>query len=435
MTIRLLAPDVASKIAAGEVIERPSSVVKELIENSLDAGATEISVEIRGGGVQQIRVADNGGGIPSEQIELAFQRFATSKLINAGDLESISSLGFRGEALPSIAAVASVSLVTRTADEEFGTRLEVVEGGILSKERQGVAPGTALTVNRLFENFPARRKFLRTTATENSRAHAVVTHFALAYPEVRFLLKIERSNSFSSPGSGDLREAIASVYGIQVAQQMLELATAPDEVESDRPFARGMISPPSLTRANRSHVSFFVNGRWVQNRMLSFALEQAYHGFLMERRYPLAVVNIAVPFEDIDVNVHPAKSDVRFRHDNRVFGALQQAVRQTLTAHSPVQEMRRAQTTHAGSTAAPSAPHGAAFWPGEPFTPAAERALPPAESFHPREPMGHPEPDYLQLPSPRKALPALRVLGADAEYLHRRGGSRWHVSHRPARRA
>ena len=270
MTIRLLSPDVSSKIAAGEVIERPSSVVKELIENSLDAGATEVSIEIRGGGVEHIRVADNGGGIESDQVELAFQRFATSKVTDAQDLDAISTLGFRGEALPSIAAVASVSLTTRSGDEDFGTRIDVVESRIVNKESQGAARGTLITVSQLFRNFPARRKFLRTTATENSRIQTAVTRFALAYPEVRFQLDIEHSKAFS----------VSAVYGLQVAQAMLELPHEPDDDEGANPFASGMISPPSVDRANRSYVSFFVNRRWVQNRMLGYALEQAYHGFL-----------------------------------------------------------------------------------------------------------------------------------------------------------
>ena len=409
MTIRLLSPEVSSKIAAGEVIERPSSVVKELIENSLDAGATEVSVEIRGGGVEHIRVADNGSGIESDQVELAFQRFATSKVTVADDLDAISTLGFRGEALPSIAAVASVSLTTRSGSEDFGTRLDVVEGRILNKESQGAAQGTIITVSQLFRNFPARRKFLRTTATENSRIQTAVTRFALAYPEVRFQLDIEHSKPFSSSGSGDLREAVSAVYGLQVAQAMLELSREPDDAEGANPFASGMISPPSVDRANRSYISFFVNRRWVQNRMLGYALEQAYHGFLMERRLPLAVVNISIPHEEIDVNVHPAKSEVRFRRDNQVFAAIQQAVRQTLTTHSPVPEMRRVQTTQPAVSS--TRPHSATFWPTAPFEASSERPVIPTPHANPSEAASHPEISYSEPPSPKKALPVLRVLG------------------------
>ena len=398
MTIRVLAPDVASRIAAGEVIERPASVVKELIENSLDAGASEVSVQVRGGGVERIRVADDGAGIPSDQVDLAFQRFATSKLETASELESITSLGFRGEALPSIAAVSRVSIVTRTADEDAGTRLELTGGRVTARERLGAARGTAIVVGRLFEDYPARRKFLRSTATENSRIHTVVGRYALAYPHVRFTLDTGTSSSFATPGSGGAREAFAAVYGLDVARQMLQISRAPGEDDAT-PFASGMISPPELTRANRNHISFFVNGRWAQNRMLSFALEQAYHGFLMERRFPLAVVSIAIPHEDIDVNVHPAKSEVRFRHDNRVFGALQQAVRETLTAQAPVPAVRSVHGSPAEHAAAPQ-PRGAAFWPSVPF--ASERRAPGT---------GGMEPESEESSTPKAALPVLRVLG------------------------
>ena len=266
MTIRVLAPDVASRIAAGEVIERPASVVKELIENSLDAGASEVSVQVRGGGVERIRVADDGAGIPSDQVDLAFQRFATSKLETASELESIASLGFRGEALPSIAAVSRVSIVTRAADEDAGTHLELTGGRVTARERLGAARGTAIVVGRLFEDYPARRKFLRSTATENSRIHTVVGRYALAYPHVRFTLDTGTSSSFATPGSGGAREAFAAVYGLDVARQMLQIVAGARRGRRHAPFASGMISSPELTRANRNHISFFVNGRWAQNR-------------------------------------------------------------------------------------------------------------------------------------------------------------------------
>ena len=398
MTIRVLAPDVASRIAAGEVVERPASVVKELVENSLDAGASEVSVQVRGGGVDLIRVADDGSGIPSDELELAFQRFATSKLEAASELDSIASLGFRGEALPSIAAVSRVSIVSRTADQDAGTRLELAGGRVAARERLGATRGTAIVVGRLFEDVPARKKFLRSPATENSRIHTVVARYALAYPSVRFSLDTGASSSFATSGSGDARETFAAVYGLDVARQMLEIARAPGE-DHAAPFASGMISSPELTRANRNHISFFVNGRWAQNRMLSFALEQAYHGFLMERRFPIAAVNISMPFEDIDVNVHPAKSEVRFRYDNRVFGALQQAVRETLTAQSPVPTVRAVHGPSSGHAPA-LRPRDAAFWPSVPFSTARHAA--DAAMI---------EPAPADTATPRAALPVLRVLG------------------------
>ncbi len=398
MTIRVLAPDVASRIAAGEVVERPASVVKELVENSLDAGASDVSVQVRGGGVDRIRVADDGAGIPPDEVELAFQRFATSKLETASELDSIASLGFRGEALPSIAAVSRVSIVSRTADEDAGTRLELAGGRIVARERLGATQGTAIVVGRLFEDVPARRKFLRSPATENSRIHTVVARYALAYPHVRFSLDTGTSSSFATPGSGNARETFAAVYGLDVARQMLEIVRAPGE-DAAAPFASGMISPPELTRANRNHIGFFVNGRWAQNRMLSFALEQAYHGFLMERRFPIAAVNVVMPFEDIDVNVHPAKSEVRFRYDNRVFGALQQAVRETLNAQSPVPTVRSVHGPPSGHAPA-GRPRDAAFWPSVPFASAREAA--DAAMVEPQAP---------ESSTPRAALPVLRVLG------------------------
>ena len=272
-------------------------------------GSTEISVEIRGGGVEQIRVADNGSGIPHDEVELAFQRFATSKLNDASDLDAIPTLGFRGEALPSIASVARVSLVTRHADEDSGTLLEIDEGRITGRQRQGTSPGTVMTVRQLFRNVPARRKFLRTTATETSHIQNMVTRYALAYPEVRFALNTGRS-SLLTPGSGSLREAIAAIHSLNVAENMLDVADF-DERAADRIVA-GMVSQPALSRANRGYISFFVNRRWVQSRMLGYALEQAYHGFLKERRYPMAVVNIALDYDQVDVNVHPSKTEVRF---------------------------------------------------------------------------------------------------------------------------
>jgi len=292
--IRLLRPDVASKIAAGEVIERPASATKELLENALDAGATRISIEVRGGGVELIRVSDNGSGIPSDQVELAFERFATSKVTRAEDLDAITTLGFRGEALPSIASVSRVTLSTRAQDEESGTRIDVSDGSVVRLEATGAPTGTTIGVSGLFRNFPARQKFLRSAGAETSRIQTVVTRYALAYPEVAFELDLDRGKRFASPGSGSLREAVAAVYGLKTAQAMLEMS--PEEADDDsQSTARGLTGDPSMSRANRSYVSFFVNRRWIQNRALGVAVDQAYHGFMAERRFPLAVINIDVP--------------------------------------------------------------------------------------------------------------------------------------------
>ena len=366
MPIRLLSDKVSSMIAAGEVIERPASVVKELVENALDAGATEISVEIRGGGVEEIRVSDNGSGIPHDEVEIAFQRFATSKLSDASDLDAIPTLGFRGEALPSIASVARMSVVTRHVDEDSGTRLDLQEGVVTGRKRQGASPGTVMTVRQLFRNVPARRKFLRTTATETSHIQNMVTRYALAYPEVRFALNTGRS-SLLTPGSGSLQETIAAIYGLNVAESMLDIAEYDERTEQR--VVTGMVCQPALSRANRSYMNFFVNRRWVQSRMLGYALEQAYHGFMKERRYPMAVVDIAIDYDLVDVNVHPSKTEVRFRNGDRVFSAIQHAVRHTLTAYSPVPELRRTEVNRAAYPYPSTRDASRNFWPIEPFNP------------------------------------------------------------------
>ena len=411
MPIRLLPIEVSSKIAAGEVIERPASVVKELVENSLDAGATEISIELTAGGVEELRVADNGSGIARDEVELAFQRFATSKLAQASDLESISSLGFRGEALPSVGAISQVVLVTRTADAETGTRIEVSDGKVVDTGPEGAAPGTVVTVRRLFRNFPARRKFLRSAAAEASRVQTLTTRFALACPDVRFRLAIDGSAAFSTLGTGDLREVISDLYGPGVAHAMLDLGPESRGEDEAGPLVSGMISPPSVARSNRSHITIFVNGRWVQNRMMTSAVQEAYRGFLLERRFPVAVISISMSLEDVDVNVHPSKAEVRFRREGPVFSALQRAVRSTLTRHSPVPELAQppvaagpaAPRTHAAPIAHgavdPSAMPGLASWPA-----------PGPGDAHTRteDAKGAPFPETML---PRSALPALRVLG------------------------
>ena len=412
MPIRLLPPEVSSKIAAGEVTERPASVVKELVENSLDAQASEVSIEVRTGGIEYIRVVDNGVGIAVDEVELAFERYATSKLTGTPDLEAISTLGFRGEALPSIAAVSAVTMVTRTAAEEAGTRVEVADGRTVSKRPEGASPGTAVTVSHLFRSYPARRKFLKSAATEASRIQATTTRFSLAYPSVKFHLSIDGSVALSSSGSGDLREAISEMYDSQVARAMLELDWEQRPDQGPAPIPSGMIGSPSISRANRSHIHIFVNGRWVQNRMLAYALQEAYKGFLKERRFPLAVVNIAVPLDEVDVNVHPSKTEVRFRREGPNFSALQQAVRQTLTRHSPVPEV--ATSPHSTDARAARTHAPSHYWPprstGEPVQPAW-----PAASTGESASDGPDEvPDQPSQPQPlvpRKALPALRVLG------------------------
>lgn len=364
MPIQLLSTDVSSKIAAGEVIERPASAVKELIENSLDAGATRISVDVMGGGSESIRISDNGTGIPSDEVGLAFQRFATSKVSTTKDLASISTLGFRGEALPSIAAVSEVTMITRSSDEPTGMRYENTGIDTSTPKLAGAPIGTTITVRRLFGNFPARRKFLKTTGTENSRIQTSVIRYALAYPEVKFDLNCDNKKKFTSPGNGELRSVIGAVYGLKIAEQMLVLpATNENEISLD---INGLLSQPSVNRANRSYISFFVNRRWVQNRFLVYALEQAYHGFMAERRFPIGVLNITMPFEDVDVNAHPTKAEVRFLRENQVFAALQRVVRQALLTDSPVPQIQNITPTQTQKSQIGSHTAGS-FWPTKPF--------------------------------------------------------------------
>lgn len=337
MPVRILSPELASQIAAGEVVERPVSVVKELLENSLDANASRISVEIKGGGVESIRIVDNGDGIPSEEVVIAFQRHATSKVESRQALDAISTLGFRGEALPSIAAVSRMSMATRCRECEAGFGAEFLWGDLVKEGSQGCPPGTVVQVSNLFGNLPARRRFLKSATAESGRIHDLLTRYALAYPEVAFQLRVGERQSLSTPGNGNAADAVLAVYGAEVSSNLLEVS---GEGSESGYAVNGFVGKPGLHRANRIYMTFFVNRRWIQSRMLTFALEEAYHGLLPERRYPLAIVNIAMPFEDVEVNSHPAKREVRFHQDGKVFSALQRAVRESLVESSPVREMR-----------------------------------------------------------------------------------------------
>ncbi len=337
MTIRVLPEEVASKIAAGEVVERPESVVKELIENSLDAEATGISVEVERGGRRRIRVADDGVGIPPDEIELAFARYATSKLTSAGDLDHITTLGFRGEALASIAAVSRVTLLSRTRDSEIGARIRLEGGRVIEKVPAGAPVGTTVTVEDLFFNTPARLKFLKSERTERRRIEGLVSRYAMAYPHVRFRLSLEGREVFRSTGSGDAADVMIEVFGLDRFRQMIELGPVEVETEGSGIIrVRGYIGAPSLHHANRTHITLFVNGRHIRDAGLTYAVSQAYHTLLPHDRYPVAVVMIELPPEDVDVNVHPTKAEVRFRRPNEVFSALRRVIREALLAESPI---------------------------------------------------------------------------------------------------
>ncbi len=348
MPIRLLPPDLAARIAAGEVVERPVSVVKELLENSIDSGASQISVEIKSGGVQLIRVVDNGEGIAAGEVRLAFLRHATSKLESQEQLDSVPTMGFRGEALPSIAAVSRVEIRTRQKGDDIGQRLRLQWGEPSDSGIDGCPTGTAIEVSDLFGNQPARRKFLRSAQSETSRIQEMVSRYALAYPEIRFRLLNDGRESLGTPGNGDPREALLAVYGSQVAASMLEVYA---EDPGTGLSVEGFAGTPSVSRANRTYITLFVNRRLIQSRMLAYAVEEAYAGLLQVKRYPVAAINVVLPFGEVDVNSHPAKREVRFHNESRVFSLTQRAVRAALIAESPVPTA--APATSADATAGP----------------------------------------------------------------------------------
>lgn len=344
MPIHLLPAEVAGKIAAGEVVERPASVVKELLENSIDAGATQVRVDIREGGRRLIRIADNGCGIPAEEVLLAFARHATSKLAEVGDLDRISTLGFRGEALASIAAVSEVTLLTRPRDQAVGELVKVDGGRVVRQEGHGCPAGTVVTVEHLFRQVPARAKFLRQPDTEAGHVYTVATHYALAYPEIQFGLTADGRTTFQSSGNGKVRDVLLAMHGIETVEQMLEVA----EPDATRPGVSGYIGCLSLHRANRNHIALFVNRRWIQDRSLAHAVVQAYHTLLPIGRFPVAVLFLILDPGEVDVNVHPTKREVRFRDGQMVYGLVQKAVRATLVEQGSV----------------PGSGHAPRTWPG-----------------------------------------------------------------------
>ena len=332
MAIQVVPPEVAGKIAAGEVVERPASVVKELLENSLDAGATNVHIEIREGGRRLIRVADNGSGIPADEAPLAFARHATSKLSDVSDLDRIRTLGFRGEALASIAAVSDDTLLTRPRNQEVGQFLILNGGQLVRQEGRGCPAGTVVTVEQLFQNIPARLKFLRQPRTEAGHIHTIVTHYALAYPGIRVGLSIDGRQIFQSSGAGSLYDVLIAVYGLDLAEQMLEVKASEDPMTGKdpsgtrSPSVTGYTGAPWLHRANRRYITLFVNRRWIMDRSLAHAVAQAYHTLLPVGRHPVAVLMLEVEPAEVDVKVHPTKREVKFRDGRALFSLVQKAV-------------------------------------------------------------------------------------------------------------
>lgn len=324
--IRVLDKHTAELIAAGEVVERPASVAKELLENAIDAGASQITLSITRGGIAQLQIIDNGSGIETEYIDKAFIRHATSKIATAQDLDHIHTLGFRGEALASIASVARVEVLTRTQEEEYACRYRIEGGEPLGMETDARPVGTTITVNELFYNTPARMKFLKKDATEGTYVAETVLHAALSHPEISFRFLRDGKQQFVTPGDGNLRSAVYATLGREFARDLLELPADQEGVY----HVSGLITPPRAGRASRGAQHFYVNGRYVKNRTMMAALENAYKGTLMQGKFPGAVLMLSLPAELVDVNVHPAKTEIRFARESDVFDAVYRAVRAAL---------------------------------------------------------------------------------------------------------
>jgi DNA mismatch repair protein MutL len=364
--IRILSDVVANKIAAGEVVERPASVVKELLENSLDAGATEFRLDVEAGGRKLIRLADNGCGMLRDDALLAFERHATSKLSDVKDLLSIATLGFRGEALPSIASVSRLLLETRAQEESTGTAVEIAGGKILRCDEAVLARGTMITVRDLFYNVPARKKFLRSEQTEIAHIASLVTHYSLAHPQKSFSLRHNNADLLSVTPAASQRERVFQVFGSQILDDLVdlgdqgrELKLPIDEGESiERRFRlRGFVSGPQVQKLNRNSIYLFVNGRLIRDRLLMHAISSAYHNLIPPACYPFALLFLDCDLEEVDVNVHPSKTEVRFRHGSLVHDFVRDTIRETLMALRP-----------ASNIPAPTPPQPAATLPYSEFS-------------------------------------------------------------------
>jgi DNA mismatch repair protein MutL len=331
MPIRLLAPEVVARIAAGEVIERPASVVKELLENALDAGATRIDIDLEQGGSERIRVVDDGCGIPADELSLALTTHATSKLFSSDDLVDIATLGFRGEALASIAGVSKLTLQSRRHDAASGAEI-ASDGGVVSDVRPWGGPaGTCIDVRHLFYSVPVRKKFLKSAASELAAACEVLTRLALAHPHVHFSMRHNGRLVHDLPGVDDLCHRIGLFFGREVSSRLYDVRTEPLEYQ-----IRGYVADPGCDRGNSKLQYFFVNGRWFRDRSLAFAFQDAYRGLLMTGRYPVGFLFLTVPPDKVDVNVHPSKAEVRFRESNTVFGLVRNAVKARLLRENMV---------------------------------------------------------------------------------------------------
>lgn len=332
--IELLSQDTIDKIAAGEVIERPSSVVKELVENAIDAGATAITVEIKEGGISFIRITDNGSGIAKEDIPLAFLRHSTSKIRSAEDLMCVHSLGFRGEALSSIAAVARVELITKTRESLTGTRYLIEGSREISKEEIGAPEGTTFLVRDLFFNTPARRKFLKTAQTEGTYISDMLEKLALSHPDISFQYINNNQTRLHSSGNGSRKDLVYHIYGRDITAALLEI-----NYTGTWFCVTGFLGKPQINRGNRNYENYFINGRYIKSTLLSKAIEEGYKSFLMQHQYPFTVLYFTFPSETLDVNVHPTKMELRFDHNKEVYEELVEAVYAVLSHRELIPEV------------------------------------------------------------------------------------------------
>jgi DNA mismatch repair protein MutL len=420
--IRILPDQVANKIAAGEVVERPASVVKELLENSLDAGATDLRIEVEAGGKRMIRIVDDGCGMLRDDALLAFERHATSKLRDVKDLLSIATLGFRGEALPSIASVSRLLLETRSAEETTGTRIEIAGGKMLQCEEAALGGGTAVTVRDLFYNVPARRKFLRTEQTELAHIASLATHYGLAHPDKTFRLVSGGTELLHVTPVGTLEERVYQVFGSQVLEDLVEIGARERELflaaasvppsqaiaeyrsEPDEPPSRkfrlsGFFSRPQVQKANRNSIYIFVNGRLIRDRLLLHALSAAYHNLMPPAAFPFALLFLQCAPEEVDVNVHPSKTEVRFRHGSFVHDFVRDTLRERLMESRPAPSFSPALRVS-------TAPQAGAQLPYSEFSQMLENEGPPATTLEPPAPVETTLPEFTLRPA---AGPAPRL--------------------------
>lgn len=332
--IAVLDQQTIDKIAAGEVVERPASVVKELVENAIDAGASQVTVEIKEGGIGFIRITDNGSGMEKDDIPLAFLRHSTSKIRSADDLLGVTSLGFRGEALSSISAVSMVELITKTRENTLGSRC-YLEGGVQkSLEEIGAPDGTTFIIRNLFYNTPARKKFLRTEMTEAAAIHEMMTHLALSHPEISFKVIINNQMKLQTAGNGNLKDVIYHIYGRDVAMHLI-----PVDREEGPLHIKGFIGKPEISRGNRNYENYFINGRYVKSKIIAKGIEDGYKTFMMQHRYPFTCLDIQIDGTMLDVNVHPTKMELRFSNQNLVYDVIQTAVRDALSGKELIPEV------------------------------------------------------------------------------------------------